>query len=773
MTKRIEGVTLDCFRGATGKITVDFDVKKPIVLLFGENGTGKSTIVDGIDLICNRCSGSLQTRSSTKTSDLVSLGMAPKDMKVELRFGGQVWNGSLTGQRILVSPSPSPPAYVLRRSQLITLVEDDPKKRYERLAKFIDVGGVEKVEESLRSALKTSVENYNFVAHRFSDADAALKVLWEREGEPDVSWAVWAKTKAEQDQTLLASRLQLFQEAKDTLVAVEAAKESASTARASVATAAKGVQLLKDNRPEALEGRSDSASLVELLKKAESVLATLDDPDSCPVCEGKIDGAWLSVQLRSRIESLAAFDAYNLSLQDAQRSLAIDLDSASRQLKAYFAATEKMITAHAALPDEFRAKLCAEPLVAKYVEGRHGENACAKADEFVDAMLASQHLLDIEISTSISDQNQFNAIKGHHENLTDTGTAVIEAKELKERLEATFNVVHKSRIDFTQHILDAICSEVNALYDRIHPNEPLGLQCFRLDPKFKGSLHQNAYFEGVQDISPQAYFSESHLDTLGLCIYLATVKWSKDPNAILVLDDIFTSVDSVHMTRMIDLLTEEAVHFAQVFIATHSRQWSDYYRFSAGASNLVDVIELHHWSRGNGIRIKSSKLATDELRHFIAPINWDRQIVGSKAGILLEHALDYLTLLYGCSLPRSGEAYTIGALLSGFKKTGDVMRVIHHAGTGTSATTQVVEVKEILRRLADIAFIRNRVGCHFNKDGLSVPDQEVEEFAKLTLEFSDAIICQACGALPSPNKKNSDGWLCACKKTVTQPLLRP
>ena len=53
MTKRVESITLDNFKGATNKVTIDFDTSKPVVIIFGENGTGKSTIVDAIDFVCN------------------------------------------------------------------------------------------------------------------------------------------------------------------------------------------------------------------------------------------------------------------------------------------------------------------------------------------------------------------------------------------------------------------------------------------------------------------------------------------------------------------------------------------------------------------------------------------------------------------------------------------------------------------------------------------------------------------------------------------------
>ncbi len=54
MDNKILSLSMDGFRGATSPVIFEFEKKKPIVMIFGENGSGKSTIVDGIDFMCNR-----------------------------------------------------------------------------------------------------------------------------------------------------------------------------------------------------------------------------------------------------------------------------------------------------------------------------------------------------------------------------------------------------------------------------------------------------------------------------------------------------------------------------------------------------------------------------------------------------------------------------------------------------------------------------------------------------------------------------------------------
>jgi predicted ATPase len=51
------------FRGATSLANIPLDVSKAVTVIFGENGTGKSTIADAFDFVCNRAYGSLENFS--------------------------------------------------------------------------------------------------------------------------------------------------------------------------------------------------------------------------------------------------------------------------------------------------------------------------------------------------------------------------------------------------------------------------------------------------------------------------------------------------------------------------------------------------------------------------------------------------------------------------------------------------------------------------------------------------------------------------------------
>jgi hypothetical protein len=309
-----------------------------------------------------------------------------------------------------------------------------------------------------------------------------------------------------------------------------------------------------------------------------------------------------------------------------------------------------------------------------------------------------------------------------------------------------------------------IAGECNTLYACIHPNEKLAISKLSLDKKKRASLNQFSTFEGHDDVPPQAYFSESHLDTLGFCFWLALIK-RENPNkdAIIVFDDIFTSVDAQHMNRIVQLITDESKNFAQVFITTHQRLWQDMYRYQQASAKLIQMIELQGWSLSKGISNFETRLAVDEIIAFIAAAPFDRQITASKAGILLEAILDHLSLQYRCRVARSANGnYTLGELLDGTSKLLDKLKILHvnDESIKEKDTTDYILFVDIKNEIRSLNFLRNQVGAHFNLSGTYISDADIKKFANLTVNLGKMISCSVCGQIP--NKKMETHYQCSC-----------
>src|SRR6185437_168384 len=222
-------------------------------------------------------------------------------------------------------------------------------------------------------------------------------------------------------------------------------------------------------------------------------------------------------------------------------------------------------------------------------------------------------------------------------------------ESLNQRLSALLAIVEKERKQFVDEALDSICKRVDTLYYTLHPGENIGDIKLQLDPNRRGSLNVWSRFESKQEVPPQAYYSEAHLDTLGVCIFIALAERDSSGDTLLVLDDVLTSADEAHIQRFITMVHAQIK--LPVLITTHYRPWRDKYRYAKGPVANIQLIELLSWSQSKGIRHTKTKLEIDILRDFLGTEPIDRQAVASKAGVLLEAALREICMLYRCRLP--------------------------------------------------------------------------------------------------------------------------
>lgn len=187
MPLRISKLTMSGFRGATAPTSIEFDTTKPVVLIFGENGTGKSTIADAFDFICNRSFGSLENYSLGEPAKkhVASLGRSSADVSVTLESGAKKWTARMGKDGPTVSPlTGHPDVRILRRRTILSLIETQPRQRFEALKAFIAVPNIEKCEAALRDAVNATNTSVNELIRATVQATEELVKLWKAEGEP-------------------------------------------------------------------------------------------------------------------------------------------------------------------------------------------------------------------------------------------------------------------------------------------------------------------------------------------------------------------------------------------------------------------------------------------------------------------------------------------------------------------------------------------------------------------------------------------------------------
>jgi energy-coupling factor transporter ATP-binding protein EcfA2 len=779
MKMPMQQLSISGFRGATKSIDFTFE-DKPVVMIFGENGTGKSTIVDAIDFICNECGGPLEGRQSTPVKEyLPSLGGKAADLKVQLKWAAKTWNATLDGAKAkVVGGSPRPKARILRRPQILEIVDAQPAKRYEAFSRFVAVPKVEQSENALREAVRTVGSEFDAAARSLSEAQTALKKLQTEAGASTTDLMKWAKVKNDVDPKDLTARTQHISALLSSIQATKIALSGLSLIRGQAAADAQSVQSLTIDL-QAAEEQSEEAKndLLKLLDVAADYLAAHEEQDSCPVCEQPIDRAELIVRLTARKATGAAVIAASAQLDIAKKA-------EDRRQTLVKDAHTRFLTASANLLKEFRQSespavankkidWAAFPLVQDTVADELADAAEQQAQTLLTACEQCDPALQIEKTTVLSELEVLRAIKLQYGVVVKSGKQAKAQEVLIKRLKAVLDIVEAQRKAFVDQALASIAKRVDALYAKLHPGEKLGDIKLQLDPNKRGSMNVSSRFESKTGIPPQAYYSEAHLDTLGICIFIALAEKDVASDTLLVLDDVLTSADQPHVDRFISVVHEELK--LPVLITTHYRPWRDRYRYATGPVGNVHLIELLSWTQERGVRHTKTKLEIDELKLLLAAEPIDRQGLASKAGVLLEAALRELCLLYKCKMSFNAEGqHTLGEYLNGIdSKLRKLMKCVTNTnGASASSVSQTtIDILPLLAAVDSMAWIRNQVGAHFNLAGMDLTDSQIAEFAKSTSALLDTLICLQCGELP---RKNTGSFFsCGCKTRELHPLTSP
>lgn len=782
MVQRIKQLSIACFRGATCPVEFDFEISKPAIVIFGENGTGKSTIVDTLDFICNGEIGSLKDRSSTRPREhLPSLNSDHMDLNVSIIFGGNTWEAKLDGgSPNITGPEGRPSARILRRSKILQVINEQPKQRYEALRSFIAVPGIEKSENSLRAVIKTVEEELNEAARAYSQAKTALEQLWEAEGKPEDDhwkWACQEAAKKPDDLTTLNTNAKNLIAA---LINSSSAKQQLDKDRENYQKN-EARQKEDEKNLAAAEARAATseigATLVILLNDAKKFLEENQKAKLCPVCEREIEAKKLLSRIAGRLIEMSELDRLQKALERTKKNVsnAKSLGIRSRDklvnhvknLIALIKASKiSEITKLNLNWDNYSGLLEKEPSTTS-------PKVLEQALKLMEVVAPYQTPLEKIQKDTQKSFNQLNAIQGHVSRVKENGKSMKELDTLDKQLKSILQVIETQRKGYVEEILKSISGTVDELFQKVHPGEGIGCVEFFLKPRVQGSLEFTGNFQTASKVPPQAYYSESHLDTLGVCVFLGLAKYFNDGNTIVVLDDVITSIDQAHMDRFMHLLHDEAQHFNQLIITTHYRPWRDKYRYARGPAGNVQLIELLHWSLPRGIRHTKTKLSIEELREYLVMEPMDRQIVSSKAGILLESLLDHLALLYECKLPRKPEPqYTLGDLTDCISSKLRKTLKIENMAEDTLVVAEELALESILNTISGMNWIRNQVGCHWNISGMDIGNSEIEGLANGTIQLAESLVCEYCGELP---RVENDGsfWRCRCSRKRLYPLNNP
>jgi energy-coupling factor transporter ATP-binding protein EcfA2 len=772
---KLESLTLEALRGATKSFELKFEKNKPICIIYGENGSGKSTVCDALDILANGVLGSLLNKGlSSTTRYWHSTNRDPADVKIKLASSNETWTAQIVRGRIVTNPPDSRPRVaILRRHQIWDLLAKAPGAKYEALRPFIAIEAIDNSEATLRRLLNSTRKELEIAVARVGENLIALEDLYKQVGSTDSSVLEWARVEAQRDPKDQNKSISVIQNVSRLQQSLDSRLSDLESTTTNVAAQRKSFDTAEQELASAIENASSSSEeLTRLFQAAHQYFQVHSQPEECPLCESREFARTLPDAVEKRLQGWAAVrsalnkktDAqrwFEASSSQAQTATRYALDAAKSMVRILLTDWPTDLPQVVGLPDEAH----------KLKESEHGGewdiNVLKRISEAGSRLV---QLLEPELAIRIQRRTQLQTVKNLLEQYRHNTQQQAELSSLVPRLEKTHEILMEERRLFVDDILNRIAQRVGELYEEVHPGEGLNKISLELDPEKRASLDVLSQFPGVNECPPGAYLSESHLDTLGVCIFLSLAELDEPEKVILVLDDVIASVDEPHVDRIIEMLYTMSKKFAHCVLTTHYTPWKEKYRWGYLKNGECQFIELGKWSFNEGIISFGTKLRIERLREQLSVPLPEVSEVCATAGVVLEALLDFLTLTFNCGVPRRLTKPTIGDLLPPIKsKLRKALRV--EVYDKADVLTHEIQLGPILDNLEKLVQVRNVVGAHFNQLAFELPDKDGLNFARLVLELGDAMVDDEYG-WPASDRSGAY-WTNSGKSRRLYPLKSP
>jgi hypothetical protein len=618
MTERIREIRFRPFRGLPD-YTCKLNGKN--VSIFGGTGKGKSAIVDGIEFFFSGSlrrfhgegSGNIDADAAMrhvleKGQPSVEFVFTPTNESVKRMLGG---NNLLTAThpsvQKYIDQHPPAEAFVLRRSQLLEFIHDQDAERYQ---KYILLLGLDDID----AAQKSFVQAKELIESRLSECRQRLSEPLQLFIDPDADWVptnlsdILAKcaevalpfgvdilTKWQQlDSAISVLDARRSKETKQKIDALNLAidhlgVEVPSEIESIVAT----VNQLHGQLGK-MQAESEEAVRGGVIGEGLKYFREHPDITKCPLCEQKLEEGYQAVFERLAERNRALGELRDLETQRSQKLDALItalqrlLDQLAKEqeqdhgiypkrdaqvlVKHHEALQEWMKLIKSTKEQEAYKDLIVPPVieVVRSIRSRIHGSLVGERDALVQPDAVA---LEKAVSFLQRAKNKEPEIRIGESALADS----LRLRDAMRDVEEAFSRARKSAV---QAIFDKIAEKVLSYYHRLHDfddanesSECTDLSLTSTSRAAAGGLQLTIQFLGmVNSCNPRAFLSEGHLDSLGLCLYLATVRMFNNSGSLLVLDDVLTSIDREHRHRVAELLLEDFSDF-QLVITTHDEYW--------------------------------------------------------------------------------------------------------------------------------------------------------------------------------------------------------
>jgi DNA repair exonuclease SbcCD ATPase subunit len=684
---------------------VDFGEGQSLAV-YGDNGTGKSTIADALEWFFT---GGIELLSHEGRQHAIkNLGpAAEKETEVEL-----VTSGILGGK--VSHPDKREPesfavvgreTFLLRGRTLADFINKSKTDKWKALAELLGLDAVELLRQDLQRARNDIKKQMKAAEDRIASSKQALSAGTEEEvlqGLQQICRGLGVNVPESLEQVSEPSWLS----------SVVGSAEGGSKVESLAAAVAGLLRPSLDLEPvrawNALVSSEQAKDLARLaLYKDADTLLSASSAEHCPLCAQPVDGKKLAARIRNVLKGLL----------EASRELELQAEAVRPTLDAVEASLDarRAIVAQA---KALRIDLPALPAGAAVFEGQ-GPIDEAPLEAFASEIERWDRSAREEVAKSAPSpagprQSQLGMLAALVEQIRIWRTAQNDlarekkAYELADRVYEAYQDAQKEQLE---EMLKSISARVAELYSALHPGEDLG--GITVEPWTAKGLELAVDFHGSRQRPPHGVLSESHLNSLAIALFLAMAQTFNEKLRFLVLDDVINSFDLEHRGQLAELLAEKFDDW-QLIVLTHDRQ---FFEHLARRAPTWKRLEITSWSLEQGPRTTRYEsrgiLAGAYERLAEADVNG----AATKARRALEELLQEVCEALRAELPfRRGarnDQREIGELLKGIRR-----------GVKEHAKAMLGELEPLLKNLeADVGASLN-VEAHASRGRAAASEVE-------------------------------------------------
>ena len=637
---RIEAIGLSWFRAAADNAVMDTGSQS--VVVYGANGSGKSTFPDAIEYLvtdgrighlAHEYSGSRQEKGVRNTHCSSSVSAV-----IDVRFdtGGSIEikiapNGTHSTSCSPETLSKTVQAWkveqiLLRQDEVANFISANKGQKYSVLLPLLGLEHLEQAADNLRQLQ----QRFAAISH-LSRKEIELQTLRQKvtqffgdaqEEEIVQDLKELAEIYVADVPTEFLSLIQALSPALDARIETlepdtkrhlllsqihnEELPEKLAALTSAEADARLQVDALLDRRIAVLEPTS---TFLDQLRTSEGEV-------DCPACGRRIKTAELLAHVQAELQASRDAQSSRNRLHEERRRFASALKQALAKC------SEDEVARWLGLPPQAECKAALDK-VSKISLDLPDEGWPPEARETFDACVIVGSHIKAAVETTppstkqlVDDQRRVEAA-GSWPQIRGLQLEIAGIRNIISAVASAETGVRGVIGKRTSAIVREISAEVQRLWAKLHPDEPIEDVRLYIPEDSDKAIDIGLKFFGVDQLSPRLTLSEGHRNSLSLCIFLALLRLDRAYDGPIVLDDIVSSLDREHRGRLVDVLLEDFGD-RQVLLFTHEREWFAELRARLPVSNWK-FMALRPWETPDmGLQWSASAETFDDARSLIS-----------------------------------------------------------------------------------------------------------------------------------------------------------